>query len=241
VLDEPQGASLGQQLVGHGGVTGADGVGQGLDVGVGGEAVRPLQHDDRRIERAGPTVHVAAHDVGEHGARLDAGQLVRITDEHQTRSVGQGAEELRHQRQRHHRRLVHHHEVGVELRARSSSAGSEPEETVKRLRPQRVDEIVGARPRELVANGVAHASSRLAGRSGQRDARGRAASMAEGGEDPGQRPRLPRSRPTRDHGEGARQHHRGGLALQVGSALRGLEGEVLVEAITEVLAPVVDR
>ena len=69
-----------------------------------------------RSATLGPIVVAAvAHDVAEHGAGLDRGQLLRIAHQHQAGGRTDGLDEPRHHRQRHHRRLVDDHDLVGEL------------------------------------------------------------------------------------------------------------------------------
>ena len=67
--------------------------------------------DDATGER--PAWFAGGDEVGEHGADLDAAQLVGIADEDEPAVVGHGGEQSGRQRQGEHRRLVDDDEVGA--------------------------------------------------------------------------------------------------------------------------------
>ena len=80
-----------------------------------------------------------ADDVAEDGSRLDGGQLVGVTDEDQAGVSTDGVDEVGHHRGRHHRRLVHDHDVvgqpvGAVVAEPAAGAGPPAEEPVERGR-----------------------------------------------------------------------------------------------------------
>src|SRR5690606_20252739 len=82
-----------------------DGGGDGGDASA--EAVDAAQLDDAG-ERRG-------HDVAEHGAGLDRGELARVADEDQAGGGAHRVEQAGHERQAHHRALVDDHDVVGQL------------------------------------------------------------------------------------------------------------------------------
>ncbi len=74
----------------------------------------PLQDHDVVGERTvggGIVISGGTHDVAQHGAGLDAGQLERVAHEHDPGVGAQSIEESGHEGQGHHRSLVDHHDV----------------------------------------------------------------------------------------------------------------------------------
>ena len=80
------------------------------------------------------------HDVGQHGAGLDRGQLVRVADQHQPRGRPDRLDQPGHQGERHHRHLVDHHDV-----VRQLVAGVVPE-PAPGLRQPAEQPVQGRRP-----------------------------------------------------------------------------------------------
>ncbi len=106
------GAVVAEQLHRDVGLAEPDGVGERRDLGVQAETVVVLEQHDARPERAnGRPFDPRADDLAEHGARLDARELVRVPDQHERRPGAYRVEQAGHHRQGHHRRLVHDHEI----------------------------------------------------------------------------------------------------------------------------------
>ena len=81
-------------------------------------------------------------DVAEHRARLDRRELPRIPDEDEPGVRPHGLDEPRHERQRHHRGLVHDHDVVRQpvqpvVAEAALAVGPPAEQAVQRRRSQR--------------------------------------------------------------------------------------------------------
>jgi hypothetical protein len=117
-----------------------------------------------------------------HSTRLDRGQLVFITQQHQARPQRHAGQEPRHHLQVNHGGFVHHHQVGGQrLRHGARPAGLDAQQAVKGLRLaggiglQGGTESVGQFV-QGITQGRAEACGRLACGRGQVDAQGLAGS-----------------------------------------------------------------
>ena len=71
-------------------------------------------HAAKRRAHARPELRClsgGADDVPQHRADPDRGELVRVADQHQVRVITYCLNQAHHQRERHHRGLIHDHEV----------------------------------------------------------------------------------------------------------------------------------
>ncbi len=137
-LDKDQLARAGTAQDPHGTlvVALADRFGEARDLRAGSEAMTVLEHHDPACEGAGRRPRRRRpDDLAEHGSRLHARQLEGVAHEDQ-RGIGtDSVEQPGHERQRHHRRLVHYHEVvgqPVEAVEAGAPGRADPEQSVER-------------------------------------------------------------------------------------------------------------
>ena len=176
-----------------------------------------------------------ADDVSQNRARLDRGELARVADEDQSRLAPDGFGQPRHQRQRHHRRLVDDHDVvGQPVPAvvaeAAVGAGLPAEQAVERrgleLEQPRADCLVDAEPSGFVVDRLRESRGGLAGRGGERDERRCVARgerlLLEQRDDAGDRGGLAGARAA-GHDREAAEHCRGGCLLLAGVGVLALE------------------
>ena len=130
---------------------------------------------------SGARPHRPGHEVGEHRAGVDRGELVGVADQHQPGVRADRLEQPRHHRQRHHRGLVDDHDVvgqpvgrvvpeaGRGCRAASRAAGAASSPSGR----------AAARAVGLLAHRLLQPGGGLAGRRGQRDPQARAGSQQQ--------------------------------------------------------------
>ena len=168
-------------------VAGADGVRERVDPGA--VAVDVLEHDD--------ALSPGPHDVPEHRAGLDRGQLARVADQHEPRLGPHGLDQPRHQRERDHRGLVDDHDVvrqpvAAVVPEAAVAVGPPAEQAVQRRGVEREQALADAgrdvEPCRLGVHRLLEPRGRLAGRRGERDERrgrtGRRGLLGEQRDDP---------------------------------------------------------
>ena len=211
------------------GVTAVDGAGELADAAVGAEPPRVAQHDgllghgmmDRIAGLQAFAVQRGAADrfqplpggrriasrfrvlaqVSQHGAGLDGGQLILVSQQHQARRVRQRIDQIRHHLHVDHGGFVHHQHVDrqgiARVVAEVPGVGAAAQQAVQCRDVGGNGRPYGVRhgqPSHLFADGCGQARRRLAGGRGKQDA---------------QRPALSGRRQLQ---QGQEAHHGGGLA-----------------------------
>ena len=163
-------------------------------------------HATRRKQRA-------SHEVSKHRTRLDARELVRVPEQHESRMVRKRVQQGAHEREVHHRGFVDDHKArtqGIRCVVAHSAVGSKAHEAMNGFGFQR-PETLAQRVRQRDASqplrdGFAHARGRFArGRGETNDERVRLGfTQRQRREESRDRQRLARARSARDNSQGIR-------------------------------------
>ncbi len=218
---------------------------------VGEQHHRIAEARARRLDRHGlagdalqlacrPGIETAAFaEFGEHRAGLHGGQLILVAEQDQPRLRWQCDDQLGHQRQVDHRRLVHHQHVQRQrigrIVAHTGAVAAAAEQAVQGPRLVRQGLFHRIADRQLglgVADRLGHARRGLAGGCGEADGQALAARLLEqrrqqahhgGG--------LASAGTAGDHRQASAYRLRGGQALPVGALL--IEGEQARQTVTQ--------